>query len=223
MLLTTSVLGVLNVEVKTRVRFKRRNFQKKFRKRRLRRDKANKFRKAFSGHSQSFSGHFNTNQKMFCGGGQHGCPVFIYCQASNRWGHCGTDRHVATLLVFVNIHRSGQITQHFIRPQVHIPAQEKQLLEFFQRTTSSGDVSFRQRTNGSEHLGAVYVMMMFSCLHGDFGIRNVCCFSFGEYCLSESSTLLKSYNMFLHLNTRALFWQTCKPGFYFLRVVSLRH
>ena len=60
--------------------------------------------------------------------------------------------HVEPLLVFVNIHRSQQITQHFIRLQVHIPAKEKKLIEFLQRPSSSGEVSFRQRTNGSERL-----------------------------------------------------------------------
>jgi len=54
--------------------------------------------------------------------------------------------------VFVNIHRSQEITQHFIKLQVHIPAKEKKLVEFLQRPSSSGEVSFRQRTNGSERL-----------------------------------------------------------------------
>ena len=59
--------------------------------------------------------------------------------------------------------------------------------------------------DGSKHLGAVDVKMVFSYVHGDFGIRIVCCFSFGEYCFSQSRTLLKSYKAFLHLNTRARF------------------
>ena len=60
----------------------------------------------------------------------------------------------------------------------------------FYRASPSGDVSFRKRMDGSKHLGAVDVKMVFSYVHGDFGIRIVCCFSFGEYCLSKSRTLL---------------------------------
>ena len=97
---------------------------------------------------------------------------------------------------------------------MHIPAQEKKLVEFFLTgPLPSGDVSFFQRMDGSKHLGAVDVKMVFSFVHGDFGIQNVCCFSLGEYCFPQSSTLLKSYNTFFHFNTRARFWQTSKPDF----------
>lgn len=74
---------------------------------------------------------------------------------------------------------------------MHIPAQAKEFVGFFYRPLPSGYVSFRQRMDGSKHLGAFDVEMVFSSVHGDFGIRIVCCFSFGEYCLSQSRTLLK--------------------------------
>lgn len=74
---------------------------------------------------------------------------------------------------------------------MHIPAQAKEFVGFFHRPLPSGYVSFRQRMDGSKHLGAFDVEMVFSFVHGDFGIRIVCCFSFGEYCLSQSRTLLK--------------------------------
>lgn len=64
------------------------------------------------------------------------------------------------------------------------------------------------------------VDMVFSLAHGDFGIRNVCCFGFGEYCLPQSSTLLKSYNTFIHLNTRAGFWKASKLGCYYVGVFA---
>lgn len=74
---------------------------------------------------------------------------------------------------------------------MHIPARAKKLVGFFHRPLPSGYVSFRQRMDGSKHIGAVDVTMEFSFVHGDFGIRIVCCFSFGEYCLSQSRTQLK--------------------------------
>ena len=64
------------------------------------------------------------------------------------------------------------------------------------------NVPLENRINGSEHLGPVHRMMAyFSFLPRDFGIRSVCCLSFSKYCLSESSTQLKSF-MFPDLNTR---------------------
>lgn len=60
---------------------------------------------------------------------------------------------------------------------MHIPAQAKKLVGFFFRLLPAGYVSFRQRMDRSK-LGAVDVKMVFSFVHGDFGIRIVCCFSF---------------------------------------------
>ena len=97
---------------------------------------------------------------------------------------------------------------------MHIPAQAKKLVGFFYRPLPSGYVSFRQRMHGSKHLvlELLNIKMVFSFVRGDFGIRIVCCFSFGKYCLSQSRTLLKYCKTFLHLNTRARFWQASFVG-----------
>lgn len=86
---------------------------------------------------------------------------------------------------------------------------------------SSRDVSVQKLMNGSKHFGTVHHMIVFSFLRGDFGIRNVCCFSFGKYCLSKSNTQLKSFT-FLNLNTRARFQKMCKPCSNSVNFVSCR-